>query len=105
MKHEETQLILSEKQLISFSLSGICVPACTPLHVHVVAVYTAILTHCILYLALAGMPAQSVDYMQPSQFNCRAMNCGWSFLWPVHMTRIWANYSLTHMLKYKMGKD
>lgn len=56
LKHEETQLILSEKQLISFSLSGTCVPACAPLHVHVVAVHTAILTHCILYLSLAGMP-------------------------------------------------
>lgn len=31
-------------------------PACAPLHVHVVGVHTAILTQCILYLSLAGMP-------------------------------------------------
>lgn len=40
LKHEETQLILSEKQLIGMPLC-ICVPACTPLNVHVEAVHTA----------------------------------------------------------------
>lgn len=68
LKHEETQLILSERQLISLSLC-MCVPACTPLNVHVEAVRTAFVTRCSLYLAAAENVQMSQNpglYKHPS---------------------------------------
>lgn len=79
LKHEETQLIPSERQLISLSLC-VCVAACTPLDVHVEAVCTASLARCGLYLAAAEDVQTSPNpglHKQPSWYSCRPVNSGW----------------------------